>query len=665
MFYFGVDYYPEHWPEERWPIDAKLMAEAGFNVVRLAEFAWAKMEPAEGAYDFDWLDRAIKILQEQGLQVILGTPTASPPPWLMHKSPDLFRVREDGQRVTFGNRREYCPNQPLYHEYTRRIVTAMAKHYAHHPAVIGWQIDNEFGDRCYCPTCLGKFHNWLLERYEDLDDLNRKWGTIFWSHVYSDWSQIPLPQTSAGSPNPGLALDFCRFSSDSYVLYQKLQIDIIKESCPSHVVTHNLMGFHYDRLNYFDLARSLDIVGFDKYPRSQWSIEACVDPSELALNLATMRGLKRRNFWMLEQQSGPGGWEIISVTPRPGEMRLWAYQSIAHGADAILFFRWRSARFGTEQYWHGLLDHDAVAGRRYAEVKRMGAEIQRAGDQIAGSTVKSQVAMVLSYDSRFAFEIQQNNPLFSYPGHFQQVYRAFFDRHLSVDIVPPNADLSSYKVVVAPALHVLMENCAENIRRFVEAGGTLLVTQRSGVKDESNTIVNQRLPGLLSEVCGVEVEEYDSLSSSMHNVLEYVLPELCNEAMPPVGILCEVLKPTTAAVVARYTREFYAGKPAVTLNSYGKGRAMYVGTVGDQRLYGPLVDWLAKQSGLHSPVAHCDGLEVTERWQGSRRLLFILNHSNSRQKIDLDKDYTNLLDGHACSGAAVIEPRDVLILADT
>jgi beta-galactosidase len=665
MFYFGVDYYPEQWPEERWPIDAKMMSEAGFNVVRLAEFAWSKMEPAEGKYDFEWLDRAIAILQAYGIKVVLGTPTASPPPWLMSNSPDLFRVREDGLRVTYGNRREYCPNQPLYHEYTRRIVTKMAEHFADHPAVIGWQIDNEFGERCYCPTCAQKFQAWARSRYGDLRELNQKWGTIFWSHVYNDWAEIPLPLTTGGSPNPGLALDFYRFCSDSYVAYQQLQINILRVQCPGQFITHNLMGFRYDRINYFDLARNLDVVALDSYPRSQWTMEDGVDPSQLALSHATMRGLKHQNFWMMEQQVGPGGWEIISVPPRPGEMRLWAYQSIAHGADAIVFFRWRTARFGTEQYWHGLLDHDAHPGRRYEEIKRMGAEIKKVGNQIVGSQVKSPVAMVLSYDSRFAFQIQPNNPHFSYPEHFRQVYRAFFQHHISIDIVAPNTDLSAYKLVIAPTLHLLTDANAENLKRYVQAGGVLVVTQRTGVKDETNTVVNQRLPGLLAEVCGVEVDEYDSLSSSMQNILEFVLPELACKATPTVGVLCEILKPTSATVLACYTRDFYAGKPAITINSYGKGQAVYVGAVGDGQLYETLAGWLLDRRGLQPVLAVPDGIEVTERWQDARRLLFVLNHTDQDHEVILDKNYINLLNGPATlEKKVIIKPRDVLVLVE-
>ena len=665
MFYFGVDYYPEHWPEERWPTDARLMAEAGFNVVRLAEFAWSRMEPQEAQFDFDWLDRAMAILHSHGIRIVLGTPTASPPPWLMSRSDELFRVREDGQRVTFGNRREYCPNHSLYQDYTRRIVTHMAEHYAGHPAVIGWQIDNEFGDRCYCPVCVQKFQDWLRRRYESLEELNQKWGTVFWSHVYNDWVEIPAPLTTGGSPNPGLALDYYRFCSDSYVAYQQMQIDILRAKCPGHFITHNLMGFKYDRLNYFDLARNLDFVAWDIYPRMQWTMEQSVDPSANALNHDTMRGLKGKNIWIMEQQAGPGGWEMLSVTPRPGELRLWAYQSIAHGADAIVFFRWRTARFGTEQYWHGLLDHDAHPGRRYEEIKRMGAEIKQIGPAVVGSRLKSSVAMILSYDSRFAFQIQPNNPRFSYPDHFHQIYRAFYQQHASIDVMDPRADVSSYKLIVAPALHLITDPIAENLKRYVEAGGTLVVTQRTGVKDESNTVVNQRLPGLLAEVCGVEVDEYDSLSNHMQNKIEFTSPEFADGACATVGVLCEVLKPTGATVIAHYTQDYHAGKPAITLNRFGAGRAMYVGAVGDAQLYDLLVQWLLGTTGLHDAISAPHGVEVTRRAHDDKTLHFVLNHNDSPQTIHLRGSYVNLLDQMQLGGDVEVAPLDVLILVSS
>jgi beta-galactosidase len=666
MFYFGVDYYPEQWPEERWAEDARLMAEAGVNVVRLAEFAWSKMEPAEGQYDFDWLDRAISILASYGIRVVLGTPTASPPPWLMAAHPELLRVREDGRRVTFGNRREYCPNHPLYHETSRHIVTQMADRYAHHPAVIGWQIDNEFGERCYCPACAHAYHGWLRRRYGSLDNLNEKWGTAFWSHVYTDWDQIPLPLATGNSPNPGLALDFYRFASDSYVSYQRMQVDILRQKCPSHLITHNCMGFGQERVNYFDLAEDLDMVAWDNYPRSQWSMPGDVDPGRAALAADTMRSLKRQSFWVMEQQAGQGGWEIVSVTPRPGELRLWAYQAIAHGADAIVFFRWRTARFGTEQYWHGLLDHDARPGRRYEEIKRMGAELEKVGGQIYGATVRPAVAMILSYDSRFAFQIQPNNPQFSYPGHFYDLYHAFYRHNVPVDVVAPTADLSSYRLVVAPALHVVSQAEAENLERYVQAGGVLVLTSRSGVKDDANAVVNRRLPGLLADLCGVEVEEYDSLPADGSNRLKFTLPPLASVPVFPATVWCDVLEPGSAAVVARYGLDYYAGKPAITVNRFGQGQTVYVGALGDARLYQALVDWLLDLAGVPPLLpAPLEGVEVAERWQGERRLLFVLNHTNQERQVSLDRPYTNLLGGLATlEGTAIIAPREVLVLAE-
>ncbi len=664
MFYFGVDYYPEHWPEERWAEDARLMAEAGFNIVRLAEFAWSRMEPKEGSYDFDWLDRAISILASHDIGIVLGTPTASPPPWLMTKHPDIFRVREDGRRLTFGNRREYCPNNPVYHEYSRRIVTAMAEHYADHPAVIGWQIDNEFGDRCYCPVCAQDFRDWLRHRYGSLDDLNEKWGTTFWSHVYTDWDQIPVPLTTGRSPNPGLALDFYRFSSDSYVAYQQMQMDILREKCPDHLITHNFMGFKYDQINYFDLAQDLDFVSWDNYQRTQWGMQADVDPSHVALAADTMRGLKCQNFWVMEQQAGSGGWEVVSVTPRPGELRLWAYQSIAHGADAIVFFRWRTARFGTEQYWHGLLDHGGRPGRRYDEIKRMGAEIRKAGEQISGATVKPAVAMILSYDSRFAFQIQSNNPQFDYLDHFHQFYRALYHRHVPIDIVAPTADLSTYKLVVAPALHLVSDAVAENLKRFVRAGGVLVLTIRTGVKDEANAVVNMPLPGLLAELCGVEVEEYDSLGIDMQNQL-FTLPELASGFPVSVNTWCDVLKRNGADVVATYAQDYYAGKPAITLNRFGQGQVVYVGALGDFRLHEALAGWLLNLAGVRPILTALGGVEVAERWQGNQRLLFVLNHTEQKQEITLDGRFADLLDGSGTlEGTVTVPPRDILVLLE-
>jgi beta-galactosidase len=663
MFRFGVDYYPEHWPQERWATDARLMQEAGINVVRLAEFAWSYLEPRPGYFDFAWLDKALDILYAHGIQAILGTPTASPPPWVMAMYPDAYRVSQEGMRLTYGNRREYCPTHPGYRERSRIITRAMAEHYANHPAVIGWQTDNEFSGHCFCPICRGEFQSWLRQKYGSLEALNAAWGTAFWSHVYTEWSQIPLPLKTGGVPNPGLDLDYRRFMSDAYVRFQQEQVDILRQLCPRHFVTHNFMGFGFDQINYFDLARPLDFVAWDNYPRGFWDMQAHVAPSPIALSCDTMRGLKHQNVWVMEQQAGPSGWETVGVTPRPGELRLWAYQAIAHGADAIIFFRWRTARFGTEQYWHGILDHHGQPGRRYAEIKAIGAELKRVGEEILGTENRAQVAMLLSYDTRFAFHIQPNHADFRYPELFGSYYAALHRRNIAVDIVPPTADLSPYRLVLAPALYVLGRDAAANLRRYVENGGVLLVTARSGVKDEANAVVNMPLPGLLAEVCGVQVDEYNVLPGDVNVPLEW--PGLGADAgTGHARLWCDVLSPTTAETVARYGGEYHAGRPAITRNRFGQGQAVYVGTLGDGALHDAVIGWLVGVTSVAPVLTTPAGVEAVARWKGDRRLLFLLNHADQAHAVDLPGPMAELLTGQVVGPQITLPAKGVMLLRE-
>lgn len=658
--FFGVDYYPEHWPKDRWRQDAKLMQEAGFNVVRLAEFAWSRLEPQEGTFQFGWLDEAIELLADHNLKIVLGTPTATPPAWLYAKQPEVFRVLPDGRRATFGARRGYSPAHPDYQRHSARIVRAMAEHYCDHPAVIGWQIDNEFGDRDYSPAAEQAFRQWLRERYRTLEHLNNAWGTVFWSHEYQDWSEIPVPLETAFIHNPGLLLDFARFSSDSYCSFQALQTKIIREHCPEHWVTHNLMGFGYDQLNYFELAADLDLVSWDNYPRNWWNIATPFQPAQAAMSHATMRGLKQQPFWVMEQQSGAASWDHITPHPRPGQIRLWAYQALAHGANGIIFFRFRTARFGAEQYWHGLLDHHGQVGRRYLEVKQMGSELTKIGARLAASRLHSKVAMVLDYDARFAFQAQPNHPELRYSEQFSLWFKSLHAQNVNVDIVSPSADLASYKLVIAPLLHVVTMDIAKNLRSFVASGGTLLVTARSGVKDANNQVVDTPLPGLLSELCGVVVEEYDALYGE-ENELAFEAA-LGRDQPAPVQIWCDILKPQGATVLARYTKGHYAGKAALTVHHLDAGTAVYMGALGGLELYRPVVNWLLSHIGLKPDFDTPDGVEITERRRGDERYLFIMNHTSTLQKLTLEPGWNNLLGTTGVSESLKLEPYDLAIL---
>jgi beta-galactosidase len=667
MYRFGVDYYPEHWPQERWQEDARLMQAAGMNVARLAEFAWSRLEPRPDTYDFTWLDRAIEVLNHQGIQVILGTPTASPPPWVMEMLPDAFIVDASGVRRTFGNRREYCPSHAGYRERGRKVVQAMAHHYADHPGVIGWQTDNEFGDYCYCEICRAAFHDWLIGRYGTLESLNAAWGTVFWSHVYTDWAQIPTPAETGRAPNPGLALDYSRFMSDTYVEFQREHVAILRAASSKQFITHNFMGFRYNKLDYFDLAGDLDLVSWDNYPRLAWRMQSVVDPAPLALGHDAMRGLKGKNFWVMEEQSGAGGWTLVGMTPRPGEIRLWTWQAIAHGADGMVYFRWRTARHGTEQYWHGILDHDARPRRRYHEVQAIGQELATVGDRLVGAECRNEVAIVSDYASRWALQIQPNNEALSspgaspdsvYPAIVTGYYTALHAANVGVDIIPAGADLSRYKLVIAPALYVLSVEVAASLTHFVEAGGTLITTARSGVKDVANAVVDMPLPGLLRELCGVEVDEYDSLPAGES------VPVLFEGAAYLSGPWCDVLEPTTAETLARYDGGFYKGRAAITANRHGKGRAVYVGTLAAPELERATVRYALAEAGVRPVLDTPDGVEAAMRCKNGDCILFLLNHSDEHRTVALPFVALDLLNGRHVEGSVTIAPKDVLVLRE-
>lgn len=653
---YGADYYPEHWPESRWPEDVRLMQAAGLNTVRMAEFAWTRMEPQDGVYDFSWLDRAIELLASHDIQAVLCTPTATPPAWLMHAHPECFLVDEHGQRLTFGHRRNTCPSQPVYRDYSARIVRAMAEHFASNDTVIGWQIDNEFGDRCYCQLCQQAFHEWLRAKHGSLDALNDAWGTDFWSHVYTAWDEIPLPWATSYTHNPGLALDYRRFMSDTYADYQRAQIRILRESCPGRWITHNLMGFRYPKLNYFDMAADLDFVSWDNYPR----FRGLPDLSGIALAHDAMRGCKNANFWVMEAQSGPAGQTTVGTAPRPGEIPFWAWQAIAHGADGIVFFRWRTCRFGAEEYWHGVLDHHGQPRRRYREVARLGETLGRVGGAIEGTKVAAQAAMLLSYDSRFALQNQPVNPDLSYEGVFADIYRALWERNIGVDIVPPDGDISAYAVVVAPVLYILPEETASRLRDYVRGGGMLITTCRSGVMDVHNTVVNQPLPGLLADVCGVTVDEYDSLPDEIE--LRLSLGEELGGGQDMARVWADVLEPARARALATYDSEYYAGRPAVTVNRFGAGEAIYVGTVAEPIFWERLVDWLVASGQVAAPLTAPEGVEVTVREDDDAQYIFILNGTDEAQTVNLPAGGHDLVSGTDVAGEVVIAPLQVMVV---
>jgi len=671
-FNFGVDYYPEHWPRERWERDIELMKEADINIVRLAEFAWCLLEPERENFDFSWLDEALELLQAAGIRAVLGTPTASPPPWVMAEIPDAFAVSALGRQRSYGGRRGYCPNHAGFLEHCRRITRAMAGHYAEHPNVIGWQIDNEFSVSCYCPTCRISFQDWLREKYGGLEALNEAWGSVFWGHVYSAWEQIPVPFDLGVHPtygsSPGLELDYRRFLSDTIVAFQKNQAEILRRLCPGHFITHN-SGFGFKDVDFRKLSKDLDFVSLDYYDRIFDNLSMDVQPEIAGFTYDFVRGFKKRGFWLTELQGGPSGWKTISTTPRPGEMRLWTYQAIAHGAESIIYFRWRTACFGHEQYWHGVLDHHGEPRRRYDEIRATGQEIRRLAPRLeALEEVKAEAALIVSYDALFAFQDQPNQPDFTYFTYMKRWYAALFNQNIRVDVIPPDAPLDGYRLVLAPALYVLAERDAAELRRFVEAGGLLLVTARTGVKDTCNRVVDRPLPGLLAELCGAEVDEYEPLPTGVSVGLDMRLPGMSAAAESEgaaAHLWCDILEPRGGGTVATYREQFYAGRAAAVLNRAGKGQVLYLGTLGDEALRSMVTAWLVKTAGL-SPAGRVRllpaGVEAVERLQEKRTLTFILNHTDRTQTVELTGPCRDIVTGEVSEASLNLKAKDVAIL---
>jgi len=644
--HIGVDYYPEHWPRESWQATAQTMKAAGFNVVRLAEFAWVYLEPEEGRYDFTWLDDAIAVLADAGIKVILGTPTAVMPAWLARKYPETLAMKPTGQRTVWGVRKNNCFTSGAYRLFSERITQAMATHYQNDARIIGWQTDNEFGNNpCSCPTCRADFHDWLRTRHGSLDALNEAWGTHFWGHRYGEYCEIPIPD-DIGSHNPGLLLDWQRYGSWLNVRFQRDQVVILRRTCPTQFITHNFMGYHSD-LDYYDLAADLDVVSWDNYP--VWHKPEF--PYDAAGAADVMRGLKRKNFWIMEQTAGPGGWGDFGRNTRPGELRKIAFQQVAHGADAMIWFRWRSCTVGREQYWHGLLGHDGVPGRRYREAAATATDLHALWPSLEGTTIEAQVAIIYDYDSIWATRIQKSFSENNWHHQMRLYQGALLRAGINCDMVRPSQDLAGYRMVVAPELHLLPDEVAQRLVAFVQAGGVLITGLRSAVKDAHDRCHARTLPGLLTPALGIRIDEYESLTGTSYAASGSVeLPGTFTAEQYADWVI-----PTTAQVLARFQPWHMAEYAVATRNACGAGWGYYVGTtIKEESFYDGLFrDALAK-AGITAVLTPPPGIEVSVRSGAGRRLLFVLNHTEQATTVALPAGARVVL-GSAPGGALVLE----------
>jgi beta-galactosidase len=677
--YFGADYYPEHWvfpyagtadnPEGAWERDAALMVKAGINVVRIGEFTWGLCEPEEGKYDFLWLRRVMDIMGHHGIQVVLGTPTAAPPIWLAQKHPEILPLDERGRVKHEGTRRAVCLSSDVFWDYSKRIVTAMVEALGDHPQLIAWQIDNSMGGNdtefAFNEATREEWHFWLQAKYGTIERLNEQLGLRFWGQTVTAWDQVPMPMYAPAMHNPALLLDWNRFSSDTMVQFVKMQADLLHEKCPKHPVTVTMRAFlrQYD---HFDMADAVDFVSIES------NVVMKTKTAELACDVDMLRSLKKSGirtpdgdcgFWAMEQKVGQVSTQDVNSLLQPGLIRLFTYQAVSRGASGILYFRWRQPRIGSEKFFGAIIPHHIEGNNRvFMEISQIGDELKLLAPSLKDTKVASEVCILYSHENDWSLQQpNQPNKYFSLREHIQLIYNALHDRNILVDFARPNEDISQYKIVFAPSLHVLSPAEADRLKLYVQNGGTLVSTFNTGLVDQHHIAPDTGFPGDMTDLFGLEVMEFDPIPPGEENHLTFkgVFP---TSHLHPARLWCDIIEPKDCQVLAVYSKGFYASRPAMTMNNFGLGKAIYIGTMSHQHFYNDFVGWLRQMCNLHPLLKVPENVEVCMRQKEGVRVYFLLNHQNSPVRIQFYKPMHDFLTGNTFSGNYDLPPHGVLVL---
>jgi beta-galactosidase len=650
----GAAWYPEQWPESRWDADLQLMEKAHLHVVRVGEFAWSTLEPAEGRYDLGWLERAVRLAEKHQIAVVIGTPTDAPPAWLTAAHPETLRVDATGRRAEHGGRRQFNYASPEYRRFSAAIAEQLARRFGHDPDVIGWQIGNEYSEESFDPATRRQFEEWLERKYKTLEALNRAWATAYWSQSYDRWEEIPLP-TAGG--NPGLLLDHRRFVSGTWRSFQQVQIDVIRKFADARqFITTNVGGLGWsDNWDHYEIARPLDLASWDDYVG-----EGHLNVARNAAMHDFARGWKGENFWVMETQPGSVNWAAVNTTLDAGETRAMAWQAVGHGADAVLYWQWRDALNGQEQYHGAIVGPDGGPLPIYSEIGRIGGEFERAANTLRGTRPAAQVALLVSYESRWAIDFQPHNKNYDPLEVLLGYYRPLREEQLTVDLVSADAPLDGYKVVMTPSLNVIAGDLAAHLLAYVEQGGHLVLGPRSGMKDEHNSLNVERQPGPLVAPLGGRVEEYYAL----------------DEAVPVSGTLgsgtaslwAEQLSASApdAEVLLRYGKSngWLDGQPAMIVRHVGKGSIAYLGAVLDPELMRKVVAWATAEAQIEPEFpAVPAGVEVSRRISDVRTVYILINHGSDAAHVALPKAMRDVLHDGASVTSVDLEPQGVAVLA--
>ncbi len=695
----GVCYYPEHWvrelkpgteaqwreAEEVWTKDLERMMSAGLKTVRVGEFAWNLIEPREGVYTFAFFDRFLDLARDMKMQVIFCTPTATPPGWLTEKYPEVLNADREGHLMYHGSRRHYNYNSPVYQEFCSKIVEKAASHYGKHTAIVGWQLDNEFNcenSEFYSESDTAAFRTFLRRKYVTLDGLNRAWGTVFWNQTYTDWQELYVPRkNNTDSVNPHLMLDYYRFISDSVCRFAKMQADIIRKYCkPGDFITTNGM---FGNIDYQRMEREcLDVLTYDSYPNFAYCLddyreEDLMKDRKWSRNLAEVRAVSS-NFGIMEQQSGANGWNtrMEAPAPRPGQLTLWTMQSIGHGADYVSYFRWRTAVFGTEMYWHGILDYSGRDNRRLQEVRQVSEKISSI-QEIAGAKYAARVGILKDYDNiwdsqldRWHGRVESMSQMALFTA--MQLAHVPFDYVYMENHTTPES-LAQYELLFYPHASILNPERIEVLEGYVAAGGKLVMGCRSGYKDINGQCVTANLPGLAARLTGTDIPEYSFAAPDDGKIMAdwdgmKMEAAVFNDLLSPVGKDAEVL--------AVYVSSYYAGEPALIRNRFGKGEAYYFGgafAADTARVFldklgvaEPYGDWIRLPEGCELAVRQKKNDDVILCKEASQaceeiQYLFVLNYLGHSVEIVLLVEMEDLFIGESVLGSRQLEAYEARI----
>lgn len=589
---YGGDYNPEQWPEEIWEEDMRLFKLAGIDEVTLNVFSWAALQPSEDTYNFEKLDKIMDLVEANGLKVFLATSTAAHPAWMAKRHPDILRTEFSGMKRKFGSRHNSCQNSPTYQKYSVLLAKKLAERYGERECVIGWHICNEYGGECYCENCEKQFRVWLKEKYGTIEEVNKAWDTSFWGHTFYDWDEIVLPNMLSEHFEPdrttfqGISLDYRRFNSEGMLKCYQAEAAAIRSVVPDAKITTNLMGF-YKPLDYQMWAKSMDFISWDNYPANE-------DPySRIAMNHDLMRGIKgRQPFVLMEQTPSVTNWLAYNALKRPGVMRLWSYQAMAHGADAVLFFQMRRSIGACEKYHGAVIDHVGTENTRvFREISQLGKELQQLGDKTLGARSRAKAAILVDWDNWWAIEYSAGPSRdLKYLDEVFLYYRALEEQNYAVDIIG--------------------------------------------------------------------VEESDALPRDKRNHFMY------GGVSCEASLLCDLMHLEGARELASYEEDFYAGTPVITENSFGAGKAYYVGTRFSQEFYRMFMRERMEEKGISPVLEAPEGVEATERFKDGKGVMFVLNHNDEETVFVLNEARKDLLTGEQYEGGTVVtlEAKGVMLL---